>query len=207
MGKKILFLGLSIFLIALFLVLFCNKTVEETSKRYINSENDCRVGVVLGTSKYIKNNTLNLFYKLRMDKAIELFKSGTIELIIVSGDNSSKEYDEPTEMMNDLIEGGIPKNKIYCDYAGFSTYDSMVRMKKVFQQTEIIIISQKFHIERAVYIARRKGIKAFAYPSKDVPNWYSPYNKYREFLARVKAVFEVIINREPVFLGDNVLVH
>ena len=207
MRKKLLFLGFSIFLLVLFLVFFCNKIVEETSKRYINSENDCRVGVVLGTSKYIKNNTLNLFYKLRMDKAIELYKSGRIELIIVSGDNSNKEYDEPTEMKNDLIKVGIPKNKIYCDYAGFSTYDSMVRMKKVFQQKEIIIISQKFHIERAVYIARRNGIKAYAYPSKDVPGWYSPYNKYREFLARVKAVFEVVINREPVFLGDKFLVN
>ena len=140
MRKKLLFLGFSIFLLVLFLVFFCNKIVEETSKRYINLENDCRVGAVLGTSKYIKNNTLNLFYKLRMDKAIELYKSGRIELIIVSGDNSNKEYDEPTEMKNDLIKVGIPKNKIYCDYAGFSTYDSIIRMKKVFQQKEILML-------------------------------------------------------------------
>ena len=138
-----------------------------------------------------------------------IVKSVTTNILKYSPDAVIVIVSNPMDTMTYLAikSAGIPKNKIYCDYAGFSKYDSIVRMKKVFQQKEIIIISQKFHIERAVYIARRNGIKAYAYPSKDVPGWYSPYNKYREFLARVKAVFEVVINREPIFLGDKVLVN
>jgi SanA protein len=165
------------------------------------------VAIVLGASKYINNTSLNFFYKYRIEKAIELFKSGKIEFFIVSGDNSRKEYNEPAQMKRDLIKAGVPKNIIYCDYAGFSTYDSILRMKTVFQQTKFVVISQKFQIERAIYIARRNGIKAYGCPSKDPHYSYYPSNKLREYLARVKAVLEVVLDKRPMFVGDKILIN
>lgn len=143
----------------------------------------------------------NLFYKYRIQKAFELYRKGQIKFIVVSGDNSRDGYDEPTQMKADLIKLGVPANKIFCDYAGFSTLDSMLRMKHVFKLKRFVVISQQFHVERALYIANRSGLKAVGAYAKDVPHWYAPSNKYREKLARVKAVIEILLETEPKFKG------
>ena len=207
MGKKIAFFGFSISFSILIVIMFCDKLIENTSRGYFYLPKTCKVGLVLGASKYTTNNSINIFYKYRIEKAIELFKSGKIDFLIVSGDNSRKEYNEPAQMKRDLIKAGVPKNIIHCDYAGFSTYDSILRMKTVFQQTKFAIISQKFHIERAIYIARRNGIKAYGCPSKDPNDNYYLTNKFREYLARVKAVLEVVLDKRPMFIGDKILIN
>jgi SanA protein len=109
------------------------------------------VGLVLGTSQYLKNGYLNWYFKYRIEATVELYKKGKIDFILVSGDNSHKNYDEPTAFKNELIKRGIPADQIYLDYAGFRTLDSVVRAKEIFGQTSITIISQKFHNERAIY--------------------------------------------------------
>jgi SanA protein len=204
--SKFLVLGITalwLFFSALFL---SDYLVKKASETYLYNELSAvskhRVGVMLGTSKYLQNNTINLYYKYRIDAAVKLFEAGKIEFILVSGDNRFKNYNEPKQMQKDLIARGVPKERIFLDYAGFRTLDSMVRANKVFQLTEFIVISQKFHNERAVYIARKKGINAIAFNAQDVTKKYGLKTKIRERFARVKVVLDMIINKKPKFLGE-----
>lgn len=161
-----------------------------------------KVGLVLGTSKYTTFGNINLYYKYRINAAVELYKAGKIDYILISGDNSTKSYDEPTTFKKDLIKRGIPANRIVLDYAGFRTLDSVVRCKEVFGETNITFISQPFHNERAVFIANHKDMKAVAYNAKDVSTRYGLRVLVREKLARVKTFIDLIFGVEPKFLGD-----
>ena len=131
-----------------------------------------KVGLVLGTAKHMTDGTINLYYKYRIDATVELYKAGKIEYVLVSGDNSTKYYDEPSTFKQDLIAKGIPENRIYLDYAGFRTLDSVVRAKEIFGQTSITFISQKFHNQRAIYIANDYDIDAVGYNAKDVYDFH-----------------------------------
>ncbi len=163
-----------------------------------------RVGLILGASKYTSNGQINLYYKYRLEAAISLYKSGKIEYILISGDNSKKDYDEPTNFKNDLILKGIPENKIYLDYAGFRTLDSVVRAKEIFGLTTVTIISQKFHNERAIYLAKHFNIDAIAFNAKDIKGRYGFKTKLREYIARTKASLDILFNVEPKFLGEKI---
>ncbi|WP_417876801.1 SanA/YdcF family protein [Winogradskyella sediminis] len=160
-----------------------------------------KVGLVLGASKWAPSGNINLFYKHRVDAAVALYKAGKIDYILVSGDNGRKDYDEPTDFKNDLVANGIPAEHIFLDYAGFRTLDSIVRAKKIFGQNAITIISQKFHNERAIYIAQHNDIDAVAYNAKDV--YKTPP---REYLARTKARLDLLFNVTPKFLGDKIAI-
>lgn len=164
-----------------------------------------KVGLVLGASKYAPSGNINLFYKYRINAVVALYKAGKIDYILVSGDNSRKDYDEPSDFKNDLIAKGIPEHKIFLDYAGFRTLDSIVRSKKIFGQNSITIISQKFHNERALYIANHFNIKAVAYNAKDVLHGGTKTH-LREYLARSKASLDLVFNVQPKFLGDPILI-
>ena len=172
------------------------KTYSSVTKIPVN-----KVGLVLGTVKYLSNGRVNLYYKFRVKAAISLYNSGKISFIIVSGDNGSKGYDEPTDFKNDLIKAGVPSNKIFLDYAGFRTLDSVVRVKEVFGQSSITIISQQFHNERAIYLAGHFGIKAIGFNAKDVSGKYELKVQLREYLARVKVFVDILLNIQPKFLG------
>lgn len=160
-----------------------------------------KVGLVLGASKYAPSGNINLFYKYRVEAAVDLYKAGKIDYILVSGDNGRKGYDEPTDFKNDLIEKGVPAERIFLDYAGFRTLDSIVRAKEIFGQNSITIISQRFHNQRAIYIAQHFEIDAVAYNAKDV--YKTPA---REYLARAKASLDLLFNVEPKFLGDKIVI-
>lgn len=162
-----------------------------------------RVAVLLGTNPRAKSGKVNYFYKYRIEAAAELYKQGKFDRLLISGDNSKSTYSEPDEMKADLVAAGIPDSVIYLDFAGFSTYDSMVRAKKVFGLSEFIVISQDFHNQRAVYIARQNDIDAIGFNVKKVAfrKWRLKM-ELREVLARVKAVGEVMIDKKPHFLGD-----
>jgi SanA protein len=124
--------------------------------------------------------------------------------VIISGDNSKSTYDEPTDMKNELVKRGIPESVIFLDYAGFRTFDSVIRAQKVFSQTEFTVISQQFHNERAIVIARHYGIKAIGYNAKDVTAYNGFKTKVREKFARVKLFLDFIIGNEPKFLGKKI---
>ncbi len=165
-----------------------------------------RVGLLLGTAKYVANGNINLYYRYRINAAVELFKAKKIDYILVSGDNSSKSYDEPTAIKSDLVNRGIPAGRIFLDYAGFRTLDSVIRSKEIFGQESITIISQKFHNQRAVYIASKNGINAIGYNAKDVSRNYGFWIRIREKLARVKMFIDIIFGKEPKFMGDKITI-
>ena len=163
-----------------------------------------KVGLVLGTSKYMPQGGINLYYAYRIDAAVALFRAGKIDYILVSGDNSHISYNEPDMFKKDLIKRGVPENKIVLDYAGFRTLDSVVRAKEVFGQDTMTIISQQFQNERALYIANNYGIRAIAFNAKDVNSSYGIKTKLREYLARSKAYIDVLVDVQPKFLGEKI---
>lgn len=165
------------------------------------------VAVVLGTSAILADGRANLFFLPRMEAAATLFKAGRVKALIVSGDNGTQGYDEPTDMKLALIKLGVPAEKIVCDYAGFRTLDSVVRAKEVFGQQRVIFVSQRFHNARAIYLARASGIEAYGLDAKDVPVAFSVKTFLREKLACVKAVLDVnVLGKRPKFLGEKVVV-
>ena len=206
--KKILKYILFLMIALLLFVFLANWSVEKNAEGKVFDSSakipNSKVGVVLGTTKLLSNGNVNLYYKYRLRAAIELFKKGKITHILVSGDNSTKAYDEPTDFKDDLIRAGIPESRIYLDYAGFRTLDSMVRAKEVFGQDEFTVISQKFHNERAVYLAEHFDIKAIAFNAKDVSGRYGLRVQLREYLARVKVFVDVLFNVQPKFLGKQI---
>lgn len=160
-----------------------------------------KVGLLLGTSKYSSTGK-NLFYLGRIKAAVELFDSGKIDYLLISGDNSTKYYNEPKQFREDLIKLGIPSSRIVLDFAGFRTLDSVVRAKEVFQEDKITVISQQFHAERAVFIADAKGIEAIGYCAEDVEGTRGMMVKVRERLARVQMIWDLLIGTTPKFYGD-----
>lgn len=206
--KKILITGLILFVLAIISILGANWLVEKsTSDKIYNSTDEVpynKVGLLLGTVKYLDNGQLNLYYKYRIEAAFDLYKSGKIDFILVSGDNSQKHYDEPTSMKNDLIEAGVLEEKIFLDYAGFRTYDSVIRCKEIFGQKDITVISQQFHNERAIYIAKSKDMNAIGYNAKGVSINYGFKTVVRERFARVKMFLDLILGKKPRFLGEKI---
>ncbi len=165
------------------------------------------VGLVLGCSRYVADGRENLYFRYRIQAASELYHQGKINKILVSGDNHHVNYDEPTDMKQALMELNVPEKDIVCDYAGFSTLDSVVRAKEVFQQTKLTIISQPFHNQRAIYIAQNKGIEAIGYNARNVHRSIGFKTNLREQFAKAKTVLDVtLLNRSPRFLGQPILI-
>lgn len=208
MLKKISKILLVIVLLIFGMVFLSNYIIEKSTKdlTFNSTENlpSKKVGIVLGTSKYRATSEVNLYYKYRLDAVYELFTKRKIEFILVSGDNSSEYYNEPYTFKKDLIKLGVPEEKIYLDYAGFRTLDSMVRAKEVFGLTEFIVISQKFHNQRAIFIAKQKGIDAIGFNAKNVSTQYGLKTNLREKLARVKVFIDFISMKQPKFLGEKI---
>ncbi|MFN8206076.1 MAG: ElyC/SanA/YdcF family protein [Bacteroidales bacterium] len=161
-----------------------------------------RVGLLLGTSKYLKSGKPNQYFSYRILAAVELYKAGKINYVVISGDNSQSNYNEPLDMKDELVAHGIPENRIYLDYAGFRTYDSVIRMDKIFGQKKFTVISQEFHTRRAVYIGNRLGLEPIGYNARDVDAYNGFKTKLREKLARVKVFVDFLIHKEPKFLGQ-----
>jgi SanA protein len=162
------------------------------------------VALVLGCSPKIAGRP-NLFYVYRMDAAVRLYHAGRVRALIVSGDNGTKHYDEPTAMKEDLVRRGVPAKAVYCDHAGFRTLDSVVRAERIFGQKRFVVVSQRFHNERAVFLARRHGLQAEAFDARDVTGNPGLMTHLREYLARVQAVLDVTLLRtKPRFEGPPV---
>lgn len=163
-----------------------------------------KVGLVLGTSKFLKSGNINAYYTYRINATVKLYKAKKISFVLVSGDNGNTEYDEPTTMKEDLMKNGIPEGKIFLDYAGFRTFDSVIRANKVFGQSNFTIISQKFHIERAIYIANHNNIKSIGFIASKVSASYGFKTMVREKFARVKLMLDILFNKQPKFLGKKI---
>lgn len=161
--------------------------------------------IVLGTSPKLKDGRNNQYYMHRLQAAFDLYKNGKCKKIIVSGDNRTHAYNEPLFMKNDLIAKGIPEADIICDYAGLRTLDSVIRYKEIFGQETGIVVSQKFHNARAIYIARASGIELFGYNATDVDTFNGFKTKVREVISKFKCMLDVnILYTKPKHLGEKI---
>lgn len=185
--------------------------VERYSSHFVfddlNNLPKTKVAVLLGTSSNLVNGGKNQYFEHRMDAATQLYEARVVEYILVSGDNRQPNYNEPVAMQAALIKRGVPQEKIILDYAGFRTLDSMVRAKTVFGQSKFIVVSQRFHNERAIYIARHRGIEAIGYNAHDVRLSGGFKTQVREILARFKMMLDLyVLKTEPHFLGDKIVI-
>ena len=206
--RKKFFTGIAVlFIIALLFFIFSNLLIiMQRSRIHTSVENlpECHTALVLGCSPTIGDRD-NLFFRARMEAAAELYHSGKVKTLLLSGDNGRKGYNEPEAMRQALIKKGVPDEKIYCDYAGFSTLDSIIRANTVFGQKKFIIVSQGFHCERAIFLSRAKGLDTFGFAAKDIdlPNWKIK-NHARESLARPAAILDLCTFRSAKFGGEKV---
>ena len=165
--------------------------------------------LVLGTTKYVTKGKINSFYKARIEAASKVWREGKVRAIVVSGDNRTIYYNEPTQMYKDLIKAGVPVRYITRDYAGFRTLDSVVRAGVDFGLKDYIIISQPFHLSRAIYIAHAKGQDVIGFAAKG-QEWSMPMLKMwiRELFARAKMMVDLyILKSEPKYWGGKVKVN
>lgn len=162
-----------------------------------------KVGLLLGTAKFQDKGRriINPYYQNRIDAAVALYMAGKVDYIIVSGDSTAF-YNEPVLMRQDLIARGIPASKIYMDNAGYRTLDSILRCRDIYGEDNITIISQKFHNQRALFIANHKRVKAIAFNAADGGSFWDA--SFREKLARVKMAFDLVFNTQAGYYGEKV---
>ncbi len=195
-------------LLCLGFIWFANSRITAVAKNltYNNIEDVPfnKVGLLLGTSKELRNGTPNPFFDTRVEATAQLYKAGKIQCIVASGDNSKTHYNEPQQMKDDLIALGVPDSVIYLDYAGFRTLDSVVRVKKIFGQKKFTVISQRFHNERAIYIAQHYNLSVTGYNAEDIGGYNGRKVASRERFARVKVFVDFLVGKKPKFLGEEI---
>lgn len=159
------------------------------------------VGLVLGTAPTLADGRENLFFRYRMDAAAELFHAGRVRALLVSGDHGSATYDEPSAMRDALVRRGVPADRIVLDHAGFRTLDSVIRARRVFGAARVVIVSQRFHDARALYLADAFGLEAVGFAARS-PRFADKSSTWlREPVARVAAVLEATFGGRPRFFG------
>lgn len=164
-----------------------------------------KVALILGCSPRLQNGLENWYFRNRIECAADLFKAGRAQFLLVSGDNSRKDYDEPTAMRDALVARGVPSDRIFLDYAGFSTLDSVVRAREVFGESTLTIVSQRDHVLRALYIADARGLDTIGVAAADVSPMVSLRTDVRESLARVRTLLDVhLLDRQPHFFGPRI---
>ncbi len=165
------------------------------------AEVDCII--VLGAS--VKNgNTPSLMLSDRLDRAIELYKAGVAPKIIMSGDHGSKYYNEVQVMKDYAIARGVPSEDIFMDHAGFSTYDTMYRAKEIFGAKKVVIVTQRYHLYRSVYVAKSLGMDAYGVAAKDARYHGQTKRDFREIVAVDKDFIWSLFKFEPIFMGEKI---
>ncbi len=187
-------------------ILISNVAVHTRSRPYIYESvadvpnvTKTQTALILGAAVY-GDGELSPVLRYRADKAIELYAAAKVDQILASGDNSTVEHNEVNPVRDYLLEQGIPEENIYLDHAGFDTYSAMYRARDIFQAESLIIVTQAFHLPRAVFIARALGLQAYGVPARDGEE--NTKNYLREILANEKAVLNLFFRREPKFLGE-----
>lgn len=192
-------------LVAVLAALLGNAWVIGSTKSLIKKESEVKSSkadciLVLGAGVH-KDKSPSLMLKDRLETACRLYKEGAASKIIMSGDHGRKDYDEVQVMKDYAIDKGIPSSDIFMDHAGFSTYESMYRAKEVFQAKNVIVVSQKYHLYRALYSGKGLGMKVAGVPAKETRYAGQLYRDMRELLARDKDVVSVFLKTKPTYLG------
>ncbi len=196
-----------VILLLLLVVVACNIWIIKSTEEKVYSDlallPEHRMALVLGTSHRSADGGPNPFFQKRIEMAATLYRIGKIDHFILSGDNSSRYYNEPVEMKKALIKKGVPASAITLDFAGLRTLDSVVRSKKIFGQNRITIITQPFHSYRALFISRYYDMDAVAMVADDPELDQTFKIRLREYFARTKAVLDLyIFKTDPRFLGE-----
>ena len=206
--KKLLKYGITIIIIIVIIVLGINLYVKKSTSKQIMNENDSAklsdVDCIIILGAGIWGDKPSPMLEDRLLEGIKLYQNNVSDKIIMSGDHGTKEYDEVNIMKNYAIEKGIPSENIFMDHAGFSTYESIYRARDIFKAKKIVIVTQKYHLYRALYIANQLGIEAYGVGADPRQYVGAAYRELREILARDKDFVKCIFKPEPTYLGDTI---
>ena len=202
--RKIFVFGMALIPIVCVLALAVSGFVVHRAKPYIlgpdavKNEYDC----ILVPGCLVYGDRPSAMLQDRLDRAVALYRSGVSDRLLVSGDHGRVEYDEVNAMKQYVVSQGVPADCVFMDHAGFSTYESMYRARDVFEVRSVLIVTQTYHLYRAVYDARRLGLDARGVTA--MPNTYTfqTYNDLREILARDKDFIYTVFKPKPTCLGD-----
>jgi len=209
MRRVIIFVAIIVVVLGL-IVLGLNFYVKASTKNqiienadYSNLEDiDCII--ILGAG--IWGNSPSPMLQDRLLQGIDLYKKGISSKIIMSGDHGRKEYDEVNVMKKYAIDNGVPSEDIFMDHAGFSSYESIYRAKEIFGAERIVIVTQKYHLYRALHIANSLGLEAYGVGADQRQYVGAMYREIREILARNKDFVKCIFKPEPTYLGEAITV-
>lgn len=199
---------LIIIIVLMLIILGINLYVKSSTKNQIIENNyysnlkDIDCIVVLGAG--IWGDKPSPMLEDRLLQAIDLYQNNVSSKIIMSGDHGKQDYDEVNTMKNFAIDKGVPSESIFMDHAGFSSYESIYRAKEIFGAKKIVIVTQKYHLYRALYIANQLGIEAYGVGADPRQYVGATYRELREILARNKDFFKCIFKPEPTYLGDTI---
>jgi SanA protein len=204
--------ALLFFLIAVLLIILTSNLIIIFSSQKALSDNlddlePHNVAVVLGTSRFLRSGVANPWFSNRIAAAALLYHSGKVNYLILSGDNRTIHYNEPEQMRRELRKHDVPDSVMYLDYAGLRTLDSMVRSREIFGQDSIIIVSQRFHNQRAVFLARAHNINAVGFNAKSPEEHNTTQVMFREVFARVKVFIDLVTKKQPRHLGERIHIH
>lgn len=206
--KKILKYGITIIIIIVIIVLGINLYVKKSTSKQIMNENDSAklsdVDCIIILGAGIWGDKPSPMLEDRLLEGIKLYQNNVSDKIIMSGDHGRKEYDEVNIMKNYAIEKGIPSENIFMDHAGFSTYESIYRAKDIFEAKKVVIVTQEYHLYRALYIANQLGLEAYGVGADPRQYVGATYRELREILARDKDFIKCIFKPEPTYLGDTI---
>ena len=172
-------------------------TAEEAAKQ----EADCILVLGCGVRP---DGTPSLMLQDRLETGIALYEDGAAPKLLMSGDHGRKEYDEVNLMKEYALERGVPSEDVFMDHAGFSTYESMYRARDIFCAEKVIVVSQRYHLPRALYVAEKLGLEAYGVPAQDVDYRGQAYGEFREMLARAKDFCTAVVQPLPKYLGEEI---
>lgn len=205
LGKMVLSLVL-LGVVTFSVVLIINAVVKSKAKQYILTketvEDDYDCILILGCG--VRGNSPSLMLADRLSKGLELYQNGASQKLLMSGDHGKDDYDEVNVMKDFAIENGVASKDIFMDHAGFSTYESMYRAKEVFEANKILIVTQEYHLYRAIYNARALGLDAYGVAADAVDYAGQTYRDFREILSRNKDFFYALLKPEPTYLGETI---
>lgn len=206
--KKLLKYGIIAIIIITIIVLGINLYVRISTSKQIIKENDYTalsdVDCIIILGAGILEDKPSPILEDRLLEGIKLYQNSVSDKIIMSGDHGRREYDEVNIMKNYAIEKGIPSENIFMDHAGFSTYESIYRAKYIFEAKKVVIVTQEYHLYRALYIANQLGLEAYGVGADPRQYVGATYRELREILARDKDFIKCIFKPEPTYLGDTI---
>lgn len=200
--------GIIIIIIIVLIILLINFYVKNSTKNQIIEKDDYstlkNIDCIIILGAGIWGDKPSPMLEDRLKEGILLYNNEVSDKIIMSGDHGREEYDEVNTMKKYAIENGIPSENIFMDHAGFSSYESIYRAKEIFNAKKVVIVTQKYHLYRALYIANQLGLEAYGVRADPRQYVGAIYREAREILARNKDFIKCIFKPEPTYLGDTI---